>query len=949
MYMINFPQEEEKILKFWQKDKTFAKSLKKDSPEGEYVFYDGPPFATGLPHYGHIVASLMKDVVPRYQTMRGFHVERKWGWDCHGLPIENIVEKELNLKVKQDIEEYGIDKFNEGCRSKVLMYAEEWRKTIDRMGRWVDMDNAYKTMDKDYMESIWWVFNQLWERDLVYQGYKSMHICPRCETTLSQSEVAEGYTDIEDLSVTVKFELVNEPGTYILSWTTTPWTLAGNVALALGPKIDYLKVKSGDHFYILAQARLEDTFKDQQYEVIAKVDPQELFGQKYKPLFDYYLQAKIEHQENLYTIQPADFVNIEDGTGVVHIAPGFGEDDMNLGKEKDLPVIKHVGFDGRFKDEVIDFAGREVKQKGDNKATDELVVAYLKKKDLVFADFKYTHSYPHCWRCDSPLLNYATSSWFIKVEAIKEKLLTTAKQINWVPGHIKSGRFGNWLEGARDWSISRQRYWGSVMPIWICEKCSEKKVFGSITELEEASGKIIDDLHKHLMDQIEVPCKCGGTMKRIPDVLDCWFESGSMPYAQEHYPFANKEKFERNFPAQFIAEGVDQTRCWFYYMHLLATAINESPAYKNVIVNGIVLAEDGKKMAKKLRNYPDPNEMFDKYGADSMRYYLVTSPVMKANDLRFSEKDVNEIYRNLIMLTINIVTFYQMYQAQGTLADQPNALDQWLLVKNQELINAVTKNMEAYKLVEASRPISDFVNEFSTWYIRRSRDRFKDGSQAALQTTKEVLISLAKVMAPFTPFMAEWIYQQVGFTDSVHLAEWPKDEALSAEHETILLKMKEVRTLVEKALAIRDEAGIKVRQPLQKVIIKSSLLKEDDREYLDLLKDEINVKQVMIDENLAVEVEMDFNISDELKAEGSLRDLVRQINNLRKKARLTIDDQIKLYWQTDDALLKKVIVEYQEILMKQVLATEIIEGSVEGLVNGEVSVGEVKIELVIVN
>lgn len=947
--MINFAQEEEKILEFWKKDQTFDKSLKKDSPKGEYVFYDGPPFATGLPHYGHIVASLIKDVVPRYQTMKGFKVDRKWGWDCHGLPIENIVEKELNLKVKQDIEEYGVDKFNEACRGKVMEYAEDWRRTIDRMGRWVDMDNDYKTMDKDYMESVWWVFKKLWDKDLVYQGYKSMHICPRCETTLSQSEVAEGYADIEDLSVTVKFELVDQPNTYILSWTTTPWTLAGNVALALGPKIDYLKVKSGSDFYILAKARLEDTFKDQQYEVVGKVDPQELFGQKYKPLFDYYLQAKMEHQENLYTIQPADFVNIEDGTGVVHIAPGFGEDDMNLGKEKNLPIIKHVGLDGRFKDEVVDFAGREVKPRGDNKSTDKLVVAYLKQKDLVFADFKYTHSYPHCWRCDSPLLNYATSSWFIKVEAIKEKLMTTAKEINWVPGHIKSGRFGNWLEGARDWSISRQRYWGSVMPIWICEKCSERKVFGGIAELEEISGKKIEDLHKQFVDQIEVPCQCGGMMKRIPDVLDCWFESGSMPYAQEHYPFANKEKFERNFPAQFIAEGVDQTRCWFYYMHLLATAINESPAYINVIVNGIVLAEDGKKMSKKLRNYPDPHEMFDKYGADAMRYYLITSPVMKANDLKFSEKDINEIYRSLIMLTMNIVSFYKMYEDKGGLDDQPNDLDKWLQIKTQELVNIVSKNMEAYKLVEASRPIVEFINEFSTWYIRRSRDRFKNGSQSAINTTKQTLEILAKVIAPFTPFLSEWIYQQIGFTDSIHLTEWPIEDKLSTKDETVLLKMKEVRAIVEKALAVRDEAGIKVRQPLQKLTVKSSLIKNDDIDYLELIRDEVNIKEVLVDGKMTDDVQLDTKISEELKAEGYLRDLVRQINNLRKKAKLTINDQVEIYWQTDDDLLRKVIVDQQEPLMKQVLATKIEEGVKDGIINDNVKVGEAKIELYLVN
>ncbi|MFH1667686.1 MAG: isoleucine--tRNA ligase [Candidatus Komeilibacteria bacterium] len=947
--MINFSQEEEKILEFWKQDQTFAKSLKKDSPKGEYVFYDGPPFATGLPHYGHIVASLIKDVVPRYQTMKGFKVDRKWGWDCHGLPIENIVEKELELNVKKDIEEYGVDKFNEACRSKVMKYAEEWRKTIDRMGRWVDMDDDYKTMDKDYMESIWWVFKELWDKDLIYEGRRSMHVCPRCETTLSQSEVGQGYEDVEDISVTAKFELVDEPGTYILSWTTTPWTLPGNLAIAMGEDVKYIKVKLGDEKYIVAKEVAEFVFGDQKFEIIEEIKAKTLENKKYKPLFDYYANAELENKDKLFTIQLADFVNIEDGTGIVHIAPGFGEDDYNLSLAKKLPFIQHVDMSGRFTKEVKDFEGLEVKAKDDPTATDKKIIEYLKEKNLLFADYKYTHSYPHCWRCDSPLLNYTTSSWFVAVEKIKDKLLKKAEDINWVPNHLKEGRFGNWLEGARDWSVSRQRYWGSVIPIWICDSCEERKVFGSAEELAKESGQTVDDLHKHFVDQIEIKCRCGGTMKRIPDVLDCWFESGSMPYAQMHYPFENAKRFEQNFPAEFIAEGVDQTRAWFYYMHLLAVAIKKSHAYKNVVVNGIVLAEDGKKMSKKLRNYPDPQEMFDKYGADAIRYYLITSPVVKANDLKFSENDVNEIYRNLIMLTMNIVSFYKMYEGQGTLDDKLNDLDQWLQIKTQELINTVSKNMEAYKLVEASRPILEFINEFSTWYIRRSRDRFKNGSQSAIKTTRQTLEILARVAAPFTPFLAEWIYQQIRFTTSVHLTEWPIADKLSTKDETVLLKMKEVRIIVEKALAVRDEAGIKVRQPLQRLAIRSSLFKKDDTDYLELIKDEVNVKEVLVDVKMEKDVELDTKISEELKAEGYLRDLVRQINNLRKKAKLTISDRVEIYWQTDDDLLKKVIVDHQEFLMKQVLAIKIEEGEKDGIIKDNVKVGEVNVQLCLVN
>ncbi|GAF80499.1 unnamed protein product, partial [marine sediment metagenome] len=479
------PEIEKRILEFWNKNKIFEKSLKKKSPKGDFVFYDGPPFATGTPHYGHIVASLIKDIVPRYWTMQGYRVERKWGWDCHGLPIENIVEEELKLKDKKDIEKTGVDKFNETCRSKVLTYAKEWQKVVGRLGRWVDMDNAYKTMDLDYMESIWWVFKQLWDKKLIYKGHKSMHVCPRCETTLSQSEVTQGYKDVKDIAVTIKFELEDEPGTFVLAWTTTPWTLIGNVALAVNKDIDYVKFKYKDEIYITSKKDFDDYDKG---KILKKFKGKELVGKKYKPLFNYY------SEENLYTIQSADFVDVEEGTGIVHIAPAFGEDDINLGREKNLPFIQHVNMDGRIKKQAKDFAGLEVRPKDDSLSTDKKIVNYLGKK--VFFKEEYTHSYPHCWRCDSPLLNYATDSWFVNVLKIKDEILENAKDINWVPKHVKEGRFGKWLEGIKDWSISRQRFWGSVMPIWICDKCDEKEIFGSIKELEKASGAKIKDLHK---------------------------------------------------------------------------------------------------------------------------------------------------------------------------------------------------------------------------------------------------------------------------------------------------------------------------------------------------------------------------------------------------------------------------------------------------------------------
>jgi len=538
----NFSEAERSILSFWQDGGIFDKSLVKDSPKGDYVFYDGPPFATGTPHYGHIVASVMKDVVPRYQTMRGYHVERKWGWDCHGLPIENIVEKELGTKNKKDIEELGVGKFNDMCRAKVMTYAKEWERVISRLGRWVDFDNAYKTMDLNYMESVWWTFKQLWDKGLIYKDYRSMYICPRCETTLSQSEVTEGYKDIKDLSAIAKFELVDEPGTFVLAWTTTPWTLIGNVALAVGKEIEYVKVKFDGANYILAKGRLEEVFKNKNYEVLDACKGSDLIGQAYKPLFNYYSEDKnLENRDNGWKIYAADFVTTEDGTGVVHIAPAFGEDDMNLGKQESLPFIQHVGLDGMFKKEVADFPGLHVKPREDHLATDVEIIKYLAAHNLLFSKEKYEHSYPHCWRCDTPLINYAASSWFVGVTKIKDKLRETAKEIKWSPDYIKNGRFGNWLEGARDWSISRQRFWASAIPIWECP-AGHRHVVSSVAELEERTGKHIDDIHKDKVDPLVFACpECGAPMRRITDVIDCWFESGSMPYAQLHYPFEIKK------------------------------------------------------------------------------------------------------------------------------------------------------------------------------------------------------------------------------------------------------------------------------------------------------------------------------------------------------------------------------------------------------------------------
>ena len=957
-------EKELEIQKFWQDNRIFEKTLEATKDGELYSFYDGPPFATGTPHYGHLVASIMKDVVPRYQTMNGRYVQRRWGWDCHGLPIENIVEQELGLKSRKDIEKIGIEKFNQKSRESVLKFADEWKKTIPRLGRWVDMENDYKTMEPWYMESIWWVFKELWDKKLIYEGHKAMHICPHCETTLANFEVTQGYKDISDLSVTVKFEIRNPKSesldlpekTYVLAWTTTPWTLIGNVALAVGKDIDYVLVschceerndseatkqsrgKNSNDFFILAKDLVEKFFVAGDYEIMKEFKGKELVGRKYQPLFDYYQDEKLDNQDNLYIIVDADFISTADGTGVVHIAPAFGEEDMMLGQEKNLPMIQHIDESGRFKPEVKDFAGLEVKPRENPQATDKKVLKFL--SDKVFASEQYEHSYPHCWRCDTPLLNYATSSWFVKVTTIKKDLIKNNQEINWVPAHLKDGRFGKWLEEAKDWAISRSRFWGAPLPVWQSDD-GDVICVGSTKELEELSGVKVEDLHKDVVDKIEIT-KNGKTYHRIPEVLDCWFESGSMPYAQFHYPFENEEVFKKSFPAEFIAEGVDQTRGWFYTLLVLSTALFDQPAFKNVIANGIILAGDGNKMSKRLKNYPEPEIIMEKYGADALRYYLLSSPVMTAENLNFSEAGVKESYQKVIMLINNILKFYKLYQDESAdttsqeLTEQENVLDQWLLSKLNLMISETTDAMENYNLPKAVRPIQEFIDEFSTWWLRRSRDRFKSDDAYdkadALKVFNHILYVLSRVMAPFTPFVAEYIYQEIGGQyESVHLEQWPTAGKVD---QGLLDRMEQVRKIVEQGLAIRAEQGIKVRQPLNRLKVESEKLKGFSEELINLIKDELNVKEVeLINQG---ELEFDIRLTDGLKAEGMVRELIRTINAMRKKQSLTISDNIKISWQSDGDIVISVLTDdnfLSEIknstLCRELVQTEVSDEAVK--------------------
>ncbi|MDD4476758.1 MAG: isoleucine--tRNA ligase [Patescibacteria group bacterium] len=975
-------KNEEEILDFWDKNKCFEKSVKNRPEDKPYHFYDGPPFATGLPHYGHIVASLMKDIVPRYWTMRGFRVERRWGWDCHGLPVENIIEKELKLENKKDIEECGIEKFNEACRATVLKYANEWKKTIRRMGRWVDMENDYKTMDINFMESVWWVFKELWSKGLIYQGHKAMHICPHCATPLSNFEVTQNYKEMKDISVVVKFQItnfksqinskpqiLNDKPIYILAWTTTPWTLPGNVLLAVNKNIKYqiVSIDGEDKNFILAKDRAEAILKNKEYKIIKEIDGSDLIGLEYDPLFSYF-----KNTPRAFKIVDADFVTTEEGTGVVHIAPAFGEDDYNVGRRENTPLVQHVTMEGKFTPEVVDFAGMEVKPKDDPSKADVEIIKWLAKENKLFSKESITHSYPLCWRCDAPLLNYATASWFVKIDDdFKKQLLKNNEKINWVPEHIKEGRFGKWLEGARDWAISRNRYWGTPLPVWLCQtgitnyqfsifnesqnsKCDNMVAVGSVEELEKLSGQKIVDLHKHKIDDIEFKCeKCGGKMRRVPEVLDCWFESGSMPYGQAHYPFENKEKFENGFPAEFIAEGQDQTRGWFYTLHVLATALTSgakpsiavkesSPAFKNVIVNGIVLAEDGKKMSKRLKNYPEPDLILEKYGADALRYYFATSPVMEAESLNFSEAGAREMYNKVVNTLWNVVEFWKMF-SERTTDNRPmpkNILDKWILAKLRILIKGTTKGMEEYKLADASRPILDFITELSQWYVRRSRDRFKgddeEDKNAAIATLREVLLILSKVIAPFTPFLAEKVYREIKvadrgqnqFKESVHLEDWPEADECPSDKE-ILEQMNMARKIVEIGLAIRAEKEIKVKQPLQKLYVKDCVLPE---EFKNIIADELNVKIVEYadeEENAIwkedgdLKIGLDIEITLELKKEGLAREITRAINQIRKDKKLTMKDKVAVKIATDDELLKSVLVEFAEEIGKSVLAKEI--------------------------
>jgi isoleucyl-tRNA synthetase len=893
---VNFPEVEEEILRFWKEAKIFEKSVNKRPKNKPYSFYDGPPFITGLPHYGNLLGSIAKDLVPRYQTMKGYRVRRVWGWDCHGLPIEEKTEKKLGLANRRDIEKIGIKKFLKECRAYVSETSAEWNWYIDHVARWVDMDNAYKTMDFAYMESVIWAFKKLYDQGLVYQGLKTLLYCTRCGTPVSKFEIAmdDSYADVQDPAVTVEFP-VTSPGKFqgarVLAWTTTPWTLPSNRALVVDENEDYLEFSGNEKgkTYIAAKKRIKSLMGEDKYKKIRQFKGRQLIGLTYQAPYRFFPpnqnDFKIYHYKGM--------VNMEEGVGIVHSAPGFGEIDTQMGRHHNLSLMFSVDDEGRFVKKVGDFKNIYVKD------ADPLIIADLEKRDLLFKKETITHRYPYCYRCKTPLIYKAVKAWFIAIQKIKKEMLALNKNINWVPAYFKEGRFKNTIKEAPDWCVSRTRYWATIMPIWRCQACQSLKVVGSAKEIEKSSVKKtkVTDLHRTGVDHIRFKCeKCGREMARIPEVLDCWFESASMPYGERHYPFENKVDFERAFPADYIAEYTGQLRAWFYYLHALSTALFKSGSFKNVVVTGVTLGTDGRKMSKSFGNYPDPRGVLGKYGGDALRLYLMASRLMAGNDINMTKGE--EILDQVKTVLLPLWNSYKFFVLNANLfefkpaRESPtlkNILNQWIRLRLQEFINQVEQSLENYHLSEATRQIRPFVEDLSAWYIRRSRDAFREGSKEHLQTLYQTLSLFIRTVAPIIPFVTEAIYQDLnrqfcprGF-ESVHLCDFPRPKKLGPQEKKLLSQMELVRQVCSLAHSIRKEKGIKVRQPLQN--LSYSWSQRLPKALEELIADEVNVKKVVWKKKKtkSPQIRLVTILNKALIAEGRARDLIRQIQQRRKE------------------------------------------------------------------
>ena len=849
---LNFVEREKEIIAFWKENDIFEKSVKKNEGGEEFSFFDGPPTANGKPHIGHILTRVMKDIIPRYQTMKGKHVLRKAGWDTHGLPVELEVEKSLGMDGKQDIEKYGIEPFIKKCKESVWKYTDEWRKMSERVGYWVDMDHPYVTYHDDYIESVWWALKEIWKKGLLYKGHKIVPYCPRCGTALSSHEVAQGYKDVKETSVVARFKVKGRENAYILAWTTTPWTLPSNVALCMNPDETYVEIESGGVRYILAEALVSKFFEE--YTVVEKRTGKEYEGTEYEPLLDY---AKDSFREKAYYVVCDTYVTLTDGTGVVHIAPAFGEDDYKVGRRYNLPVVQLVNERGCFDERCPELNGLFAKK------ADKLILDMLQEKGLLFKKLPFEHSYPFCWRCDTPLLYYARSSWFIEVTKVKERLIAANRSVNWMPETIKEGRMGNFLENVIDWGLSRDRYWGTPLPVWVCPDCGEIEVIGSKAELKEkchVQGDI--ELHRPYLDDLTCTCpKCGGKMKRTPEVIDCWFDSGSMPFAQYHYPFENKDLFEETFPADFISEAVDQTRGWFYTLLAISTILFDRAPFKNCIVLGHVNDKDGVKMSKHKGNVVDPWSVLDKQGADAVRWYFYTNSAPWIPS-RFGAEAVSEVQRKFQGTLWNTYAFFTLYAEIDKYDPSKydlkkcrlSLMDKWVLSKLNTLVRNVDQMLAAYNITDSARAIQDFSDVLSNWYVRRGRDRYwgsdmTEDKAAAYTTLYTVLVTLAKVAAPYTPFMAEMMYQNLvpaffpSAPQSVHLCDFPAADE-SFIDPALEKGMADVLDVVALGRAARNSGSVKNRQPLSEMLVASNRPLSIEGELMAVALDELNVKKM---------------------------------------------------------------------------------------------------------
>ena len=882
---ISFPEIEENILKFWKENKIFEKSVEKDYGGKKWTFLDGPPFVTGMPHYGSLLSSLPKDVFGRYWTMKGYKVRRVWGWDGHGLPIENKVETALGVERKKDIEEkIGVDKFIDECRKYVDDVSSEWEWYVDHIGRWVDFKNAYKTWDTDYMESVMWVFKNLYDKGHIYKGLRIGLYCPHCSTPISNFEVAmdaDNYKELSDYATTYKYQIEGETNTYILAWSTTPWNKIVTPALAINPKLKYVKVKQNDELYILAKSTLRTLGEETSYEIIEEFEGSELVGKKYIPHYDYY-KNKAHEGDRIFEIVGADFVEAEEGTGVVTIA-AYGEEDLKLMNEQGIYKEIHLDEEGNVKSDVPVFGG--VYYLKANKMVNEDLLS----RGLIYKDVQRIHSVPLCWRCHTRLYYAPLDAWFVDIQSIKEKLKSVNEDINWFPNHFKNGRFLKSLESAPDWNISRNRYWGSPIPVWECS-CGNRIVTGSIAEIEELSGVRVKDLHKPEIDRVQIMCKkCGQMANRVPEVLDSWIEAGSASFAERHYPFSD-DKLDDFFPPDFIAEYTGQIRAWFYVLHVIGVGLFDSIAFKNVLVEGVILGTDGRKMSKNFGNYPDPKEMLGKYGGDALRLYLLGSNVMKGEDIKISEDDYKDQLKGSMLILWNIYNFYVSnaillkWETKELSTKPVSELDRWLLSKIERLNDSVIKSLDSYDTVSAISEIKAFITDFSTWYIRRSRERLyseeKTEIGAFFATTRYVLIKLSKLISPIMPFVSEEMYKNLTEEESVHLSNFPEAEK---EYIDINLEkeMEVVRQVVEMVHFERKKAQIKVRQPLASVKLTSEIELSDG--LRQIICQEVNVKEVVVSVGEGIRVELDTNITEDLREEGEMREIIRAIQGERKK------------------------------------------------------------------